>query len=676
MDQEAMAAESRHDANTSSPVHARLLLAGLLVFCFLCSFFHVSDVDVGYHIRTGEHILDGHGIPGKNTFSFSVPEDKWLIQQWMPATIYAGVHRLGGITALTTFKALLAVVAMFLVWCCARDASRKVSLWPFWICTLAVLILRVRFFERPDLFSTTLFALVLFLDQRFGDSRRWQWLFVPLIMAFWANTHGGYIYGFVLLTTLAAAEWLEWLVARWRKVAEPTRSVQSLFTRPLSIALSLIIAVASVQLINPSGWKTLLVPFMQFFSKLWRSIVVEFQPPTWGDSKLLFIWAGVLVVLQIITRRHFRMRYFVASTVFGYFAFSSQRSLPAFVIVSVPHLAYMLGKLPKLDIVWFRSKWRQPLLPLAWAALIALVILPDKVFLFGTGFYHPYYPTEIFGFIKREVPPQNVFNDMRLGGPMLWALYPNHKPFIDGRNDAFTEEFWRTEYLPAIEGTDGWKDIFEKYRVTAALLSLPTPTKVGRLAQKLFEQPDWALVAFNDETVLFLKRTEANQSIIQRHSFTHLWPGNWNLGEINETNVSVMAAEAALAWDTYPGLYAHSVTARCAMLTRDYARASELLNFLTKQPDASEPFWRDYAYSLFMAKRFDEADRVLDEMLRRKMSAGFAYYLKHFVALQQQQPGEAKVYLGKALEAEPANGQYRQALMRLQSGDATTNRQI
>lgn len=675
MDQEPKPRESRHDVTTSAPVHAPLLLAGLLVFCFLCSFFHVSDVDVGYH-RTGEHILDGNGIPGKNTFSFSVPEDKWLIQQWMPATIYAGVHRLGGITALTTFKALLAVLAMFLVWRCARDVLGKTSFWPFWICTVAVLILRVRFFERPDLFSTTLFALVLFLDQRLGNSRRWQWLFVPLIMAFWANTHGGYIYGFVLLTTLAAAEWLEWIVARWKPAGETSPPVRSLFVRPLSIALSLVLAVASVQLINPSGWKTLLVPFMQFFSKLWRSLVVEFQPPTWGDSKLLFIWAAVLVVLQIMTRKHFRLRYIVSSAVFGYFAFSSQRSLPAFVIVSVPHLAYMISQLPKLDIAWFRSKWRQPLLPIAWAALLAFVILPDKTFLFGAGLYHPYYPTEIFRFVQREVPPQNVFNDMRLGGPMLWTLYPTHKPFIDGRNDAFTEDFWRTEYLPAIQGTGRWTEIFDKYRVTAALLSLPEPAKVGRLARQLFEHPDWALVAFNDETVLFLKRTELNRPVIERHSFAHLWPGNWNFGEITQTNLPVMAAEAVRAYELYPGLYAHATVARCAMLNRDYARAAELLAVLTKQPSASEPFWRDYAYSLFMAKRFEETNRVLDEMLRRKMSAGFVYYLKHFVALQQQQPGEAKVFLGKALEAEPTNSQYRQALMRLQSGDATTNRQI
>lgn len=651
-------------------------MLGLLVFCFLCAFFHVSDVDVGYHIRTGEHIMAGNGIPSQNTFSYTVPNEPWLAQQWMPATLYALIHRAGGVPALNIFKALIATLLMFLVWCGARDAAGKTSFWPLWVVTAAVLILRVRFFERPDLFTSALFALVVLLDNRIGTDRRWQWIYLPLLMGLWANIHAGYVYGFVLLTALAGAEWLEFLFPKLQsnpstRAGRP--SVQSLLIRPIGIALSIVTAIVSVQLINPNGWRVLTVPFTQFLSNFWQSVILEYYPPTWGNSKLLFLWLAALILLQALTWRQLRLRYLVASAAFGYFALSSQRSLSAFVIVSAPHAAYMLSRLPRFGLANL-ARLPRVILPVSWAALVGLVIVPDRTFQFGTGLFHPYYPTEILQFVEREVPPQNIFNEMRYGGPMLWTLYPRFKPFIDGRGDAYSEEFWKNDYLPAVKGEERWAEIFEKYHVTGALLPIPEPTRVPHLARILFAHPDWALVSYNDETLLFLKRTETNLAIIQRHSFAHLWPGNWNFGEISATNLPVMAAEAARAWETHPGNYAHAVAARCAMISGDFAGAAAMFGYIVKRPDASAAFWSDYAYCLYASRQHDVADRVLNDMIHRQLAVGFAYYIKHYIALENNQTDEAKAFLAKALIVEPDNTAYREAWLRIESRASVATR--
>ncbi len=649
------------------------LVSALLVFCFLCAFFHVSDVDVGYHIRTGEHIMAGHGIPAVNTFSYTVPNEPWLAQQWLPATLYAWIHRLGGVPALSTFKALIATVLMFLIWCSARQATHKNSLWPFWVVTAAVLILRVRFYERPDLFTSTLFALVVLLDQRFGRNLRWQWIFLPLLMALWANIHAGYVYGVVLLGALAASEFVEILFRKLRRSTDDVETVlpvRELWIRPASVALCVIGAIGSIQLINPNGWRVLTVPFTQFLSPFWQSVILEYFPPTWANSKLLFIWAGIIVALQLLTWRQARARYLLTTLVFGYFAFSSQRSLPAFIIASAPHLAFMLSHVAQWKLAPV-SRFSRPLLPVTWAAVIAMVIVPDRTFQFGLGRYHAYYPTEIFRFMAKEVPPQNLFNDMRLGGPMLWELYPTFKPFIDGRGDAYSEAFWQSDYLPAVKGDKRWREIFEKHRVTGALLANPSATQVSGLAKILFGEPDWALVAYNDETLLFLKRTDANQPLIERHSFTHLWPGNWNFGAINATNLPVMALEATRAYEMHPGIYAQAASARCAMVAGDYRGASELLDFVVKESDASAAFWSDYAFCLYASQNHVRAERVLTDMIHQGRSVGFAYYLKHSIALDLQKPGEAKEFLVKAIASEPGNQTYQKALRRFQSGAAS-----
>ncbi|HMJ88252.1 MAG TPA: hypothetical protein VK530_00465 [Candidatus Acidoferrum sp.] len=663
----------------SAPSRTRIFfLAGLLVFCFCCALFRVCDVDVGYHIRTGEHILSGNGIPAVNTFSYTVPNEPWYLQQWMPATIYTLAHRMGGLPALTIFKALLATLLMFLVYLNARDAAGKNSLWPLWVVTVAVLALRVRFFERPDLFTSALFALVLWLDWRHGNYRRWQWIFLPLLMALWANTHAGWVYGLVLLGTLNAVEWIEFAFPKLRgEPGEESRPpFKTLLVRPLSILLSLIAAVASVQVINPNGWKILTVPFTQFLSTFWQSVILEYRPPTWANSKLLFVWLAAVVVLQFITWRSLRLRFLLPSAVFAYFAFSSQRSLSAFIIASAPHVAFMLTKLPRIELP-STEKLSRALLPIAWAALLTFVVVPNRTYQFGVGLFHGFYPTEVFSVMRTNMAPQNVFNDMRFGGPMLWSLYPKFKPFIDGRGDAYTEEFWKREYLPVLRG-DRWEEVFAKYQVTAALLANQGPTKIPALvpplAHRLFAHPDWALVAYDDDTMLFLKRIEANQALIARGEFKELWPGDWNLGKITATNLQQVAGEATRAFDLYPGLYARATAARCAMVAGDYKGAADMLGEFIGKQEVSPAFWRDYAFCLVQAG--DDAartERVLKRMIRENTARGYAYYLQHFIALNKSDADSAKRLLAKAIEAEPENNDYRRALAQLQTNAAALN---
>jgi hypothetical protein len=646
-----------------------LLLAGLLVFFFLGGFFHVSDVDVGYHMRTGAYVLAGHGIPSENTFSYTTPNQTWLLQQWAPATIYYLVYAWGGLTALIAFKAFLGAAIMFLVWCSARSLTSKESLWPFWVVTVGLLIARVRFFERPDLFTALLFALTSYLDLRFGRDRRWQWGALPLIMALWANTHAGVIYGFVLLIVCAASEWVdllwEWY---WKKTDRgpvlglfKREVLKSLMIRPISVIISFASAVVALELINPNGFRVMLVPITQFTSKFWQSVILEYHPPSWEGSKLFYLSLVGLVVLQVITWRKLRIRLLLLTLVFGYLACSSQRSILVYTIIAAPHAAYLLNQLPRLQAVipW---RFQTVLLPATWLLLSFLVILRDRTFLPGVGLYPPYYPMEIYRFIEREVPPQNIFNEMRYGGSMLWWLYPRFKPFIDGRGDAYTEEFWQNEYLPVLRVEPAWREIFQKYQVHGVLLPIHSRQAISKFAQALFSDPQWALVAYNDDTLLFLERTESNREIISQNEFRLVWPGDWAFSAVTTQTLEPASKEAKRAFARSPNsIFALTGLTRVSMIAGDYARAAELLSILTRERGAGENYWRDYGYSLFRLKRLDEADKVFSHMIKNRLLPGFAYYMKHYVSLEHQNPAQAETYLAKALEIEPANASYQAA---------------
>jgi tetratricopeptide (TPR) repeat protein len=110
------------------------------------------------------------------------------------------------------------------------------------------------------------------------------------------------------------------------------------------------------------------------------------------------------------------------------------------------------------------------------------------------------------------------------------------------------------------------------------------------------------------------------------------------------------------------------------MAAGDFQGASELLGFLTMQGGAGEAFWRDYAFCLYQAQRYKEAERATGQMLKKHFAVGFAYYLRHFIALHDQKPGEAKELLEKALTTEPDNRAFRDAWHRFQQASTGDSR--
>ena len=78
---------------------------------------------------------------------------------------------------------------------------------------------------RPQGISYLLGALFLWAIYSYRRRPHPAWLVVfPIAMLVWANTHGSFLIGLVLLGIWLADEAWGWLLARWRK--EPERSLR------------------------------------------------------------------------------------------------------------------------------------------------------------------------------------------------------------------------------------------------------------------------------------------------------------------------------------------------------------------------------------------------------------------------------------------------------------------
>jgi pentatricopeptide repeat protein len=326
----------------------------------------------------------------------------------------------------------------------------------------------------------------------------------------------------------------------------------------------------------------------------------------------------------------------------------------------------MLHKLAPLVNARFR-RLQFLLLPATWFALVMLVFVPDKTFVFGPGFYQPYYPREIYKFLETQVPAQNLFNDMRYGGSMQWWLYPKFKPYIDGRGDAYSVEFWKTEYLPVLKVEPEWETILQRHDVQGVLLPIPPERRIPRLAETLRSHADWALVAYNDHTLLFLRRNATNEPVIARHEFKLIWPGDWSFAALNNPETRTNAAnEAKRALELSPeSLFALTANAGACFTQEQFAEAAVTLHDIISRHEAGENYWRDYGFALFRVGEMKEADRVFASMIRKKMLPAFASFMRHHIALQEGRPAEARKLLDDALKLEPANQQFLDALKRL-----------
>ena len=79
-----------------------LLFVALIGWLFMSSGPHgwqslLADADVGWHIRTGEYILDHHQVPHHDLYSFSKPGAPWYAWEWLTDVIDGLLYRWAGL---------------------------------------------------------------------------------------------------------------------------------------------------------------------------------------------------------------------------------------------------------------------------------------------------------------------------------------------------------------------------------------------------------------------------------------------------------------------------------------------------------------------------------------------------------------------------------------------------
>src|SRR5277367_1149242 len=285
------------------------------------------DGDVGWHIRTGQYILDHHAVPRHDLYSFSKPDAPWYAWEWLTDVIDGSLNRLGGLKAIVLMAGV--VIAAFATTLVRRMVWRGVHLFVAMIVALVgVGAASIHFLARPHIYTLLLLSISVWMIEadRKQPSRR-IWLLVPMTVV-WTNLHGGFLALIAVLGLAAAGSAVEAWIAKTG------------WSNPIRYG-ALTAACAAASVVNPYGYR-LHQHVGEYLRSDWiRSVIQEFQSPSFRNENMLQ-FEGLLLVGLMVAGLLLRRRRIVEALWILYFAhmsLSSVRHVPIFVTVVAPVIA-------------------------------------------------------------------------------------------------------------------------------------------------------------------------------------------------------------------------------------------------------------------------------------------------------------------------------------------------
>ena len=518
-----------------------ILLTGLLAcVVFFVTFRPISDPDTWFHMALGKWVGERHSIPRVDPFAGSSPGREWISSGWLASIFMERLFKTFGESGvgllLMSFATILLAYALVL-WSARKwFDDRGFIIVPL---LLSLGLACVRFNPRPDIFSHLMLAatlLILVLAERPSEAGRphrpmYLYLLVPLF-ALWANLHAGVFIGVLVM--------LIYIV--WNAQQAFHESAKWRYSRILPSGLTILAPIANpygprlwalaykISSIPKVGW---IMEWMPFFKS-------GFPMPTGAYVCGLLL---LIIVLAVLAATRVPWWHWAVATLLVLLALLQRRQVgPAAIGLCV----LLLPGLPKLSVATLRNRAAV----LAAAAVLTITLCGAKVqgYLGGgrewprRGIDCTSLPCVSTDFLSANRPPGKMFNSYAFGGYLLYFLGPETKVFIDGRLDVYDPQVY-LDTLAIEENRISIEAMEKRYGVQTWVLSIDDA--IGdpmHLASRLAARPDFALVHFDDQAAVFIKRSAETRSYIEQHEFKYANP--WKLQPLRETASSVQSTAA------------------------------------------------------------------------------------------------------------------------------------
>jgi hypothetical protein len=478
-----------------------VLGAAVAVLVGLAAIWQMPAYDLWWQLKTGELILQNHGIPHVDVFSFTAAGKPWVVQEWLTEVLFFLLYARVSPEALVFLKVGMIAIAFLLLLgrCWTRTRQPLVSVA---VTVLAAYAARGFFDMRPQIFTYLFLAyFLLILDQwRLGRVSKAIWT-LPGALLLWANCHSGFALGLVVLgvETVTAA------VEAWVRRDTEDRRWRTL--------LNVLGASVVAGLLTPNGVQSYIYPLTLMTHQGMLDQVGEWLSPDFHQP-----WLRAYEVLLIaaitcwgVSSRPRRLADVVLVLGLVYASLYSTRHTPIFTLVCAPIVAEHVGSgLAGMQrFITHRLRFVEAL-PVRLLPAVALLV----ALLWGIGReWHRIpagsrfsfcadvasLPHAALDYLKAHPGEGNLLNEYNWGGYCLYRLYPEQKIFIDGRAEVYFDKAF-PDYSNIVNTREGWGTLLDDWHIDTILVP-----PMSSLARALPLIGGWH-IAYQDATALILRR--------------------------------------------------------------------------------------------------------------------------------------------------------------------------
>lgn len=430
---------------------AALLTLVYVLFLFDGPHRLFRDSDSGWHIRTGERILDSLSLPRLDPYSFGKPAAAWVAWEWGADVLMGAAHRFGGLGAVAWLYTVAIAACSWLWFQLQWQLGSNFLI----ACALASPMLstaNIHWLARPHIFGWTLLLLsLLWLEQDSSRSTRHPWYHWALLAALWANLHAS----FFLLPLLAA-----------------------LYSPRLGWTPTLASALAT--LLNPYGLSLHTHVFHYLRDRELLRLIGEFQSFNFHSDGATQIALALILSLAavglLLSRRDYTRA--AVTLLFCAIAIRSARGLPLMALAALPFAGRAFSQLPwPPAFTQYAANLRT--LDRQFSGPICAIAFLTASYLFSTtpsmqartGFPASDFPVQASSQLAALPTQARLFAPDKFGGYLIYLFAGSRPVFFDGRSDYYGAAFMK-DYIALVQVRPHWLDIWNRHRFTHAVLPL------------------------------------------------------------------------------------------------------------------------------------------------------------------------------------------------------------
>ena len=503
---------------------ATLLLLSCAAACFCIP---LTNPDLFWHLSSARWMMEHGALPRADWLSFTMEGRSWSDFEWLIQLAWHAVFQAGSMAGLWTLKVALFSACASLLWSILSlygvpNLGRAAAVFAWALGTVTANDL------RPENASAFFFLLLWWgLEagrlERLPKALNGPRLFAAagLVFVLWANIHAGFVYGLGLIGIFAGAE---------------------IITRRSGRLLGLAALCAACALLNPYG--------VGIYRVLWEhwgmldalsSHIREWQEASVLSPWLWPFWGILLLAYGAVLLRHLRLKdapieHTAALLLLSLSASGHIRTTIYFLCAALPLSADALMRLSQTPRARF---WRAALLGLLCALGLAFFswrVLP--IFRDFRFFLPRYVPEQLTLFLKEEKPllaGRRMLNPWHWGGYLGYELYPDMRVFVDGR---YIFHPLLAPMKDALVDPGAYRAFLSEHGIEVAVLErtrqlrlFPALLKDGKRADvwrpfylEFLPKADWALAYWDEQGLVFLKRSAFPRKDLDRLEFTAFRP--------------------------------------------------------------------------------------------------------------------------------------------------------